>query len=584
MKKLSLIAPLTVSVALICSGQPRTPLNRAFLQSDLDGNSHAITNLSGLSAATMTNTGLLSAQAAATDANGKLIAATLSGLGAQWATVVIAGSNAAVTTNSTGGTNAYTVSGQTDTNIANIFLIFATNNDTLVSNALFSFAQQQTNNFDTIVDVNGKTNLLGSDLRQERLDSTNSITSAWIQGKFPGLIVTNGETEDITVSNNFHVDATHALFADGSFIAEQITSLSSAGNKIQKTDGSDNLVDAAFSDVQALLPTGIAIVTNNYAAGNQPLLISNRFIIDAAHRLVLSNLSLGVNRLIRSVADNSLASSIASGAVPINADSTATTFDQVAALGTFLTNNETLSTVFSNTVAVDAAHQLIGSNFTTGRVLFGRSDGGITNVSASGAVPLDADGTATTSAQVQALFPGLIVTNGETQVITVSNTFGADAAHFMNGPMSPSLLTNGASGGSRIQITDANKKVIDSAASGAVPIDADGTATTAAQISALVTINSSGFTNNFTTQVANYNILTTDFLVFLSGARTATLPTAVGAAGKMYIIKCSSAGTNAILTTSAQTIDTFAKWTNTALNKFTWLISDGANWKVIGQN
>lgn len=97
-------------------------------------------------------------------------------------------------------------------------------------------------------------------------------------------------------------------------------------------------------------------------------------------------------------------------------------------------------------------------------------------------------------------------------------------------------------------------------------------------------LTADGLTNSITTQAANYSIQATDGIVLLSGARTATLPTAVGIPGRVFTIKCTSSGTNAILTTSSQTIDGAAKWTNTAINKFTTVISDGANWRIIGSN
>ena len=99
-----------------------------------------------------------------------------------------------------------------------------------------------------------------------------------------------------------------------------------------------------------------------------------------------------------------------------------------------------------------------------------------------------------------------------------------------------------------------------------------------------INLSPSWSTNTITTQSANYAILNTDNLILLTGAHTTTLPTAVGIPGKLFTIKCSSAGTNAILTTSSQTIDGAAKWTNTATLKYTTVISDGANWRVVGQN
>lgn len=57
-------------------------------------------------------------------------------------------------------------------------------------------------------------------------------------------------------------------------------------------------------------------------------------------------------------------SAAASGAVPIDANGTATTFAQVNALapGNVLTNGESVSTVFSNTLSVDVTHNLVASN------------------------------------------------------------------------------------------------------------------------------------------------------------------------------------------------------------------------------
>lgn len=143
--------------------------------------------------------------------------------------------------------------------------------------------------------------------------------------------------------------------------------------------------------------------------------------------------------------------------------------------GSGLTNNQTTATVFSNTLAVDAAHQFIASNLTSGRVLVGRADSGITNSSASGAVPVDADGTAATFAQVQALGP-LIVTNGNANDVTMSNFFRVDAAHSLS-------LSNATA--SRMAIFSADKVLTNAGASGAVPIDADGSAATFAQVQAL---------------------------------------------------------------------------------------------------
>lgn len=88
-----------------------------------------------------------------------------------------------------------------------------------------------------------------------------------------------------------------------------------------------------------------------------------------------------------------------------------------------------------------------------------------------------------------------------------------------------------------------------------------------------------------TSQSANYAVLNTDSVILLNGNLTATLPTAVGIPGKSFTIICKTAGTNGILTTSAQTLLGYgstaaAKWTNSVVGRSTTVMSDGANWIV----
>lgn len=96
--------------------------------------------------------------------------------------------------------------------------------------------------------------------------------------------------------------------------------------------------------------------------------------------------------------------------------------------------------------------------------------------SASGAVPIDADGTAATFGQINALATGDILTNGHSALVTVSNrwTF-KDAANatatITNGVVAAivtaSSLTNAGATASAVVITDANKKEIGLANGGA---------------------------------------------------------------------------------------------------------------------
>jgi hypothetical protein len=70
--------------------------------------------------------------------------------------------------------------------------------------------------------------------------------------------------------------------------------------------------------------------------------------------------------------------------------------------------------------------------------------GGFTN-SGLGAVPINGDATATTAAQVNTLFPGILVTNGGSTAITYSNNWTVDAAHELIGTL------NGATAGTTLK-------------------------------------------------------------------------------------------------------------------------------------
>lgn len=100
------------------------------------------------------------------------------------------------------------------------------------------------------------------------------------------------------------------------------------------------------------------------------------------------------------------------------------------------------------------------------------------------------------------------------------------------------------------------------------------------------TISQSGvitFTNKYVAQTATYAILTSDYMVdCTSGTFTATLPTAVGWTGKTFVIKNSGAGTITIATTSAQTIDGSSTVSLSTQYAAIAVISDGANYKIIG--
>lgn len=122
-------------------------------------------------------------------------------------------------------------------------------------------------------------------------------------------------------------------------------------------------------------------------------------------------------------------------------------------------------------------------------------------------------------------------------------------------------------------------------ATGVTTIDSATTVNSTVHVTGNVTLDAAvsaiGLTNKVRSVSADTAVAATDTIMLMTGAHTATLPTAVGIPGKAYTIICSSAGTNKIGTTSAQTISGFALWTNSAVNKFVTVVSDNANWWVI---
>ena len=90
------------------------------------------------------------------------------------------------------------------------------------------------------------------------------------------------------------------------------------------------------------------------------------------------------------------------------------------------------------------------------------------------------------------------------------------------------------------------------------------------------------------TKTASYTLTASDSVVVFnttSGAMTATLPTAVGSAGRQFTIKKlggSTANPLTIATTAGQTIDGAASEIISVAGGFRALISDGTNWHIIG--
>ena len=86
---------------------------------------------------------------------------------------------------------------------------------------------------------------------------------------------------------------------------------------------------------------------------------------------------------------------------------------------------------------------------------------------------------------------------------------------------------------------------------------------------------------NIVSKAADYSLAATDDLCLVSAAATITLPTAVGVAGRVYVVKRTGSGAVVIATTSAQTIDGAATYTIGTQYQCVAVMSDGANWQVI---
>jgi len=201
------------------------------------------------------------------------------------------------------------------------------------------------------------------------------------------------------------------------------------------------------------------------------------------------------------------------------------------------------------------------------------------------------------------LFAWLLVWSASAQNMTVTLYRGDPANNIAYQVVADwSALTNAGwilAKASTADVTDATNKVVSSLGSAAftssILYDAAGAARNATNGLGAVAFmgstsfvtnggNASALTNAIVAKSANYTLTSSDWLVLMNGNLSATLPTAVGIPGRSFVVKCVTSGTNAVLLQSGQTVDGFAKYTNSANGKFVHLISDGANYRIIGSN
>ena len=86
-------------------------------------------------------------------------------------------------------------------------------------------------------------------------------------------------------------------------------------------------------------------------------------------------------------------------------------------------------------------------------------------------------------------------------------------------------------------------------------------------------------------QAADYTAVSSDYCILVDttgAARTITLPTAVGIAGKSYVVQRTTAGVNNVVVdgNGAETIDGAANKTLTTQFAAITVISDGTNWAM----
>ncbi len=207
-------------------------------------------------------------------------------------------------------------------------------------------------------------------------------------------------TSQITLDSHFTLSGNSIFTGNGSGLRNL--------NASQLTNGT---IPVARQDtLQNTFPSAL---TNNRTVAT---VFSNAVGIDAAHALSLSNLTA-----------SSLAGTDASKQV-----TTITAGNGLTLSGGTLTTNGTVPTIPIGNVS-GAVITTNNSTLTSGRVLLGDGARGVTVAAASGSVPVNADGSASTSAQINSLFPGRVLTNGTSSATTISNSLTVSAGNFYEG-------------------------------------------------------------------------------------------------------------------------------------------------------
>lgn len=117
---------------------------------------------------------------------------------------------------------------------------------------------------------------------------------------------------------------------------------------------------------------------------------------------------------------------------------------------------------------------------------------------------------------------------------------------------------------------------------GGFTVSGDGTLNTSTGALTISKIGSVPVSSKYVAKTGAYVVAASDFMVdCTSGTFTVTLPTAVGIAGKQYCVKNSGTGAITVDGNGSETIDGMATFKLATQYESIWVISDGANWKVI---
>lgn len=138
-----------------------------------------------------------------------------------------------------------------------------------------------------------------------------------------------------------------------------------------------------------------------------------------------------------------------------------------------------------------------------------------------------------------------------------------------------SITNNPGGGAGDIQFND-------SGSFGGFSVSGDGTLDTSTGVLTVSNIGGVPVSSNYVAKTGTYTAGASDFVIdCTANTFTVTLPTAVGIAGKQYCVKNSGSGVVTVDANGSETIDGSLTFILATQYEAIWLISDGANWKVI---